>query len=177
MPARRVRGAARTARAGVLTALAVALHLFRIPFPLLPALKFDLSGVPLLVLASLDLPVVLPSFIIFFAGVLALSGDPIGAAMKALAEAATALPYAALGSRGLALAGAAATAARISTMCLANYYVLPYWMIWAGWARSLDVARAYAVAVTPYIALFNAIAGAYTVLLGHLSMAYAGRRA
>jgi len=80
----------------VLSAVAVSLELLRIefPFPLAPFLKYDLVGVPLLLLAMISgnrdalLGATVTAVAVFIA-----TGDPIGASMKWLAEVATFIPF------------------------------------------------------------------------------------
>ncbi|MEM1619866.1 MAG: hypothetical protein QXU52_03840 [Fervidicoccaceae archaeon] len=162
--AERPGAAAEIACAASLSALAVALHAVKVPFPLMPALKYDLAGVPVALLALASVRLSLASLVALFVGVLALGGDAVGASMKALAELTTALPLA-LGRRllsrpnprlGGVLSVALATASRTGIMCLANYLVLPRWALAVGWASSPEAARELMVAAMPFVAIFNA---------------------
>ncbi|MFP3196340.1 MAG: hypothetical protein RXQ74_05675, partial [Caldivirga sp.] len=73
----------------VMSALSIALSFIQIPFPLAPFLKYDLAGIPLILTALL----IGPRYALIADTVLALAlmrgGDPIGAAMKWIAEAST----------------------------------------------------------------------------------------
>ena len=50
-------------------------------------------------------------------------------------------------------------------MSLANYIVVPYWLVWAKWAGSYSQAYSMTIAMLPLIALFNAITACYVAPL------------
>lgn len=159
-----------------LIASAIVLHIFKIPYPPATFLKFDLSGVPLAIAAfialaettALGLPV-------FYLGIFALGGatDPIGPAMKVLAELSTYLPLITIyrsrpsiaNSKGTVLSVAIAILVRASVMCLANLAITPYWLQIMGWVKEWREAWLFTLSILPHIVLFNAIAAAYIVLL------------
>ncbi|MEM3927102.1 MAG: hypothetical protein QXU13_05950 [Desulfurococcaceae archaeon] len=147
-----------------LTALAVILRFFDFPYPPAPFLKYDVSGVPLAVIAFIDLRAAYSVLPIYYVIPVIMGSDPIGMAMKCLAELSTFTPLALAlkrfhGKRGEAVVAAIAVAiaamARVAVMSLANYLVTPYWLVWAGWARDLQRAYAITISYLPHIALFN----------------------
>ncbi len=145
-----------------MTALAIILHIFRFPFPLATFLKYDLSGVPLLLLAMfMPLKKVLVSVFVFSIGVFILGGDPIGALMKGLAELSSIigliLVYKKVNKVMVILVSAGT---RTLLMTIANLLVTPLWLLY--FARACDV---YSICLNitlmyiPAIALFNITLG------------------
>ena len=150
----------------------------KIPFPWMPFLKFDFTGVP--VVAALHLFGLASAATASAAatlGIIARSGDLIGGAMKGIAEFSTVAGMAA----GLRLAGriapsrwtrvaAAVTGgvvARVIVMSGWNLLVVPYYY---------GVPTGVVVGMLPLIALFNAMQGALTAVLGYaLHEAYVKR--
>ncbi|GGP22436.1 hypothetical protein GCM10007981_18490 [Thermocladium modestius] len=148
----------------VLSAAAVSLELLRIefPFPLAPFLKYDLVGVPLLLLALLSgrrdalLGASITAIAIFLA-----TGDPVGASMKWLAEVATFIPFASIYGYGgkirTAAASAVAVASRVAVMDVANIAVTPYWlMIFAHACSTYAQCLTSVEVLLPVISIFNA---------------------
>jgi riboflavin transporter FmnP len=138
----------------------------KIPFPWMPSLKFDFTGIPVaLSLLMYGLPSALTTSLVAFVAILVRSGDVVGASMKFVAEFSTVLGLA-LGLKltkrftsnvqkgvGLVLG----IAFRIIVMSLANIIVLPNFY-------GITVAVAYGM--IPLIAAFNVVSGAITILLG-----------
>ncbi|MGC8983350.1 MAG: hypothetical protein ACP5KA_06360 [Desulfurococcaceae archaeon] len=160
------KGLSRIYLAAGLTALAVVLRFFEIPYPPAPFLKYDLSGVPLGVMALVSLKLAYAALPVYYViSVAAMGSDPIGMAMKCLAEASTftplALAYTKLSARRLSRVGAGgvavatSTATRVAVMSLMNYIVTPYWLIWAGWVRSWEDAVKAVLLYLPHVAAFN----------------------
>ncbi|MEM0001886.1 MAG: hypothetical protein QXV54_05535 [Desulfurococcaceae archaeon] len=156
-----------------LTALSIVLKLrfFEIPYPPAPFLKYDISGVPLAVIAFLSFRYVPFSLIAYFLVHLALGADPIGMAMKCLAELSTFTPlvfiYRKLShSRSLkASALITAVVSRVLVMTIANYLVTPYWLLWARWAQTFEDAYAKTIVILPHVAVFNATLAVVVSLL------------
>ncbi|MEM1695336.1 MAG: hypothetical protein QXO48_02175 [Desulfurococcaceae archaeon] len=147
-----------------LTGLAVILRFFDFPYPPAPFLKYDVSGVPLAIIAFMSLRAAYGVLPVYYVIPVAMGSDPIGMAMKCLAELSTFTPLALTlrklhGKHSEAIAATIAVAVsattRVAVMSLANYLVTPHWLVWAGWAR--DLQRAYAITIhyLPHIALFN----------------------
>ena len=162
----------------VLTALAIVLHIYQWPFPPAPFLKFDLAGVPIAIIALINMRYISISAPVFWLGSVLLTTDPtkvVGPTMKIVAELATALPLAAtihiLSRRGASLktssiaAFAFALICRVGLMSLLNYLVTPYWLVWAGWLKSLEAGYSFTTTYLPFIALFNAITVFYVAPL------------
>ncbi|MEM2213565.1 MAG: hypothetical protein QXD66_01325 [Candidatus Nezhaarchaeales archaeon] len=147
-----------------LVALAVVLKFFEIPYPPAPFLKYDVSGIPLVLISFISLKYALGILPIYYVIPVTVGFDPIGMAMKCLAEASTFAPLtliyrvaSKISSDGRASLSAVITASlgRVAIMSLANYIVTPYWLLWAGWLKDLETARAIVVIYLPHIAVFN----------------------
>jgi len=157
--------AAGTATLGALAAVFdLAFWAFRvkIPFPIFPRLKFDLDGIPV----TLALLIYGPSSSVAVSIILFLVisfRDPLSGFMKGLAEASTALGMALLYKRGLKgariLSILSGIALRVSAMSLGNLIVLP--------AASILSVEAVS-GILPFIAGFNATAGAISAVGGWL---------
>jgi riboflavin transporter FmnP len=137
----------------------------KIPFPWMPMLKFDFTGIPIaLSLFMYGLPSALMTSLVAFVGIVARSGDVLSAAMKFAAEFSTILGLA----LGMKLAerfspriqnGSGLTLGvlfRVVAMSFANILVLPIY--------SYPMEVAYGM--LPLIAAFNVISGTITILLG-----------
>ena len=150
----------------------------KIPFPWMPFLKFDFTGVPIIValllfgLASAGTTSVVASL-----GIIARSGDLIGGAMKGMAELSTVVGMAAglylteriSSSRVIRMAGmlVVGVVTRILVMSVWNLLVLP---------NFYGVPFNATIGMLPLLALFNAMQGAMTVALGYtLHEAYVKR--
>lgn len=136
----------------------------KIPFPWLPILKFDFTGIPIaLSILLYGLPSGATTSIIAFLAITARSGKPVSALVKAIAEFSTVLGIGVglrLPSRwrkGVSvLVGVVLRIAAMSVTSLivfTTYYGFPY-----------DAT----VGMLPIIGVFNAIHGAMTVLVGYL---------
>lgn len=147
-----------------LTALSIVLKLrfFEIPYPPAPFLKYDISGVPLTVIAFLSFKYIPFSLIVYFLVHLALGADPVGMAMKCLAELATLVPlvltYRRLHGNRLSkvIVPASTVFSRVLVMIVANYLITPYWLLWARWASTFEDGYAKTIAILPHVAVFNA---------------------
>lgn len=133
----------------------------KIPFPIFPALRFDLNGIPVVMALLLYGPYsgTVTSAVVF----LSISyRDPVSALMKSLAEFTTILgmmPFYTSPHRwvkGAAIVAGIAT--RVAVMTAANYYLLP--------AFGVRTTEAIA-AILPFIAAFNVAAGALSALGGY----------
>lgn len=150
---------------------------FKIPFPWMPFLKFDFTGVPIVIaLLLFDLKSSLSVSFVAGLGILARSGDFIGASMKVLAEATTVVGII-LGKKfvfqgqdknGIALIPfIIGLFLRIIVMTIANLIVLPnaYGIPWAG-----------VIGMVPMLGVFNALQGVISIFLGNfLNEAYKRR--
>jgi riboflavin transporter FmnP len=147
-----------------LIALAVVLKVFELPYPPAPFLKYDISGIPVALIAFISLKYALGLLPLYYIVPVTLGFDVIGMAMKCLSEASTFAPLALIyrtfskrASRGTftALAIAMASLSRVVMMSLANYVITPYWLVWAGWMKGLNEAEAFVITYMPHIAFFN----------------------
>jgi len=142
----------------------------KIPFPWMPFLKFDFTGVPIVTAYLMfDLTSGTITSIVAVLGIIARSGDLIGGAMKGIAEVSTVTGLA--GGRYLSrrlglgvgpsrfLSYVAGVALRIIIMSGWNLLVLP---------RYYGIPFNVAVGMLPLLALFNGMQGALTVVLGTL---------
>ena len=135
----------------------------KIPFPWLPFLKFDFSGIPIVLALHLcGLVSGGTTCVIAFLGILARTGDVIGASMKAVAEFSTILGMAPFfvregGRRGKILGSVSGIALRILMMSLMNLLILPTF-----YGFPFEAA----VALLIPIAGFNAIQGGISIIGG-----------
>jgi riboflavin transporter FmnP len=138
----------------------------KIPFPWLPYLKFDFTGVPIVLSTLLfGLASGATTSAIAFLAILIRSGDVVGASMKALAEFSTILGIA-LASKHFAknkqLTKAASpffgVALRSLTMFFANLIVLP---LYYGFQQTA------AFFISPLIVAFNVVQGFIGIILGY----------
>jgi len=158
--------------------LSIVLHIYKYPYPLYPALSFDLAGVPLAIAMLYSIDTGFLSSLIFYLGALMLTTDPtrvIGPSMKVLAELSTSIPFAlvyrsmlsksANENKAWLVSFVVAFTCRVGIMTLANYVISPHWMIWARWAESYEFAYKATLMMLPHVALFNAIVVLYVVPL------------
>ncbi|MEM4481920.1 MAG: hypothetical protein QXK88_06445 [Desulfurococcaceae archaeon] len=147
-----------------LTAIAVILRFYEFPYPIAPFLKYDVSGVPLTIIALISLRAAFSALPVYYVIPTLMGSDPIGMAMKCLAEMSTFIPTSLIitklkGRVGESLLVVLATAlsglARVAAMAVANYVITPYWLMWAGWAKDMSLALSFVVYYMPHIALFN----------------------
>lgn len=146
-----------------LLALAIVLRFFEIPYPLAPFLKYDVSGVPLVLISLMSLRYALSSLPLYYVIPVAMGSDPVGMAMKCLAEASTFTPLALMCKKSKypltkkisLMAALIASLTRIGVMSLANYIITPYWLLWAGWIKDLEKARMMTLGYLPHVAIFN----------------------
>jgi len=135
----------------------------KIPFPLFPVLKFDLDGIPIVLSLLLYGPYsALVTCFVAFVAILARSGAVVSASMKAIAEFGTVLGmvpfYRIHSSRFKGLAIVSGISARVLVMVFANL---------AAWPLVFQSVEA-AIAFIPFLAVFNAIAGAISMSGGYL---------
>lgn len=141
----------------------------KIPFPWLPFLKFDFTGVPIMIsLFMFGLPSAVSTSLAALLGIIARSGELVGATSKALAELSTALGIAAglrlTGDRGIGdnITKVASVAlgllSRVVVMSLWNIVVLPNYQ---------GIPYDYVVGLLPMLGVFNAMQGAISALLGY----------
>jgi riboflavin transporter FmnP len=141
----------------------------KIPFPWMPMLKFDFTGVPIaLSLLLFGLPSAGTTSLVAGVAIVARSGDVLSASMKVIAEFTTVLGMwagLALASRMRAGRGTGKAAAyvlgvllRVIDMGAANLVVMPAYY---------GIPYPVAVGMTPLIAAFNVAQGSLTVLLGY----------
>lgn len=113
---------------------------------------------------------VLPSIIAYyFVHVVMLGSDPIGMAMKCLAEASTFIPLVLIYRRfsasrkGITVGTVIATACRAISMSIANLIVTPHWLLIAKWAKDYSSALNKTLALMPHIVVFNVTIGLIVV--------------
>ena len=144
----------------------------KIPFPMLPTLKFDLDGIPIVMALFLYGPYsALTTCFVAFVAILARSGAALSASMKALAEFGTVLgllPFYKINPRGFRLFGVASgTLSRIVVMVVATY---------AAWPLIFQSEQA-ALAFLPFLAVFNAVAAVISISGGYLVYRALAKRA
>lgn len=140
----------------------------KIPFPWFPQLKFDFTGIPIvlsLLLYGLRSGA-MTSSIAFLAIFLRSSGDLLGASSKAIAEFSTILGMAAFTKRtdrfGKYMSIITGLALRVATMSLVNLATLPifYSVFYPTFLA--------AVLFLPLLGIFNIIAGSISIFGGFL---------
>jgi riboflavin transporter FmnP len=141
----------------------------KIPFPWMPFLKFDFSGVPIVIaLLLFGLPSATTTSIVASLGIIVRSGDIIGGAMKGIAELSMVVGIAA-GlhlterinlRRGIRMTGALVigVVTRIIVMSMWNLLVLP---------NFYGIPFNTTIGMLPLLALFNAMQGVMTGILGY----------
>ena len=142
----------------------------KIPFPWMPFLKFDFTGIPIVVsLLLYGLASAATVSVVACLGIVARSGDLIGGIMKGIAEFSTVMGMA-LGiyfaSRfgwrekyWKVLSGIVGVSSRIFIMSLWNLIVLPNYY---------GLTFSVTVGMLPLLGIFNGIQGSMTVFLGYL---------
>ncbi len=146
--------------------LAIVLKFFEIPFPLASFLKYDFSGVPLAVLGFKSIKWGVTALPVYYIVSVIAGSDPIGMAMKTLAEASTFIPlvltYKHLAGRlgfktAYSLSGVIAIASRTIVMTLANLAVTPFWLMitYPKYYPTYYAAYDFTVKYIPEIAVFN----------------------
>jgi len=118
---------------------------FDIAFPLYPKISWDLTGVPIMVSLFLYGPLAGTYTGLVGCSMIFLRGNVAGGTMKLIAELATVWGYAVF-RRRTALGSASAVLARVATMTVANYLLLPFFY---------RMPVAVVVALLPAIAAFN----------------------
>jgi riboflavin transporter FmnP len=136
----------------------------KIPFPWLPVLKFDFTGLPVaLSLFLYGLPSGGVTSAIAFLGIVLRSGDFVGASMKALAEFSTVLGIALFprksGRWGRVGSFVLGMVLRVVVMTLASLVVFPVF-----YGNPL----AAVLLLLPLIGVFNLAIGFMNILLGYL---------
>jgi riboflavin transporter FmnP len=138
----------------------------KIPFPWMPFLKFDFTGVPIVIsLFLFDLNTSITVSLVAGLGILARSGDLLGAGMKVIAEVSTVIGlfigYHFLGKRANVISLLPfffSAVLRVVFMSLVNLIVLP---------NAYGVSFQAAIGMLPLLAVFNAIQGGISTLLGN----------
>lgn len=138
----------------------------KIPFPPLPYLKFDFTGIPIVLsLLFFGLTSGATTSSVALLGILARSGDFVGASMKALAEFSTILGIATtqkmLRKTGK-LAKASSLILGVTLRCLimffANLIILPIYY---------GTPQIAVIGLSPIVVVFNCIQGTISVILGY----------
>jgi riboflavin transporter FmnP len=96
---------------------------FDIPFPLMPKLTWDLTGIPMMVSLLLYGPICAVYTCLVGCSIIFLRGNVYGGTFKLVAELATILAFGLL-KRGVIVNSAASVASRVVVMTIANYYLL-----------------------------------------------------
>ena len=131
---------------------------FDVPFPLLPRISWDITGLPMMMSLLLYGPVCAVYTTIVGCSIIFLRGNVYGGIFKVIAELATLLAYAAL-NRGVVVNSIAAIASRVVAMTIANYYLL---QLFYGMPGPLVVSL-----LAP-IALFNATQALINIIPAYL---------
>lgn len=96
---------------------------FDVPFPLLPKVSWDITGIPMMISLLLYGPLCAVYTCLIGCSIIFLRGNVYGGVFKVIAELATLLAFALL-RRGIVINSAAAVASRVIAMTITNYYLL-----------------------------------------------------
>ena len=139
----------------------------KIPFPWYPTLKFDFTGVPVVLSLLMYGPdSALITSLVAGLGIFARSGNLLSAAIKSVAELSTvaglylglrATATRLLDDRWIVVSSCVSVATRVAVMTLTNLYVLP---------NFYGVPVEATMGLLPLIAAFNVVQGAVTAGLG-----------
>jgi len=169
------------ARIAMLSALVVVLDYtmkfsgFKIPFPWLPFLKFDFTGIPIMLSVLTDgLNAGVFTSAIAFLAIMLRSGDVIGASMKAIAEFSTGFGFY-LGDKILKKSAASKVMSYmigcIMRILIMSISTLPVFSLYYGMPLNAILA------MSPLVAVFNFIHGLLSILGGNLVYEALRRRA
>jgi len=131
---------------------------FDIPFPLLPQISWDITGLPMMVSLLLNGSLSAVYTCIIGCSIIFLRGNLYGGVFKVIAELATLLAFASL-NKGVVLKSVAAIGSRVLTMTIANYYLL---QIFYGMPQSLVIS------LLPPIGVFNATQALINIIPAYL---------
>lgn len=138
----------------------------KIPFPWYPNLKFDFTGIPIIMsLFMYGFPSAITTSVVAGLGIVVRSGNVLSASMKVIAELSTVIGLH-LGLSVLSkgkeptnyLVWGLGVAARVIIMSTVNLYVLP---------NIYRVPMEATIGLLPLIGLFNIIQGLITIGFGH----------
>jgi len=134
-----------------------------IPFPWLPFLKFDFTGIPIVLsLLLYGLPHGATTSIVAFLAILVRSGDFVGSSMKGLAEFFTILGMVVglrwLGKFRRATSFVIGIIFRCISMSIANLIAIPTYY---------GMSLAATLSILPLIVVFNAMQGCLSILVGY----------
>jgi riboflavin transporter FmnP len=149
----------------------------KIPFPLLPYLKFDFTGIPVVISALLFglFPGILTSAVAFVA-ILTRSGDLIGSSMKGLAELSTILGMA----TGLKLFGRLRRTGSVSIGLASRVLIMTIVNLMFLYTGSLLLPSLYEDALVTWVLIvgaFNLAQGAVSAVGGYLVFEMIRKRA
>ena len=148
---------------GAVVAVLEVSRFLRIPFPLLPYLKFDIVGVPMVV-AFLSLGLISGAATSFVSLAIISFRDPFSGFMKFIAELSTIIGAYIILRRGVGASNTikifavfSSIFSRVLVMAAANVFLFPIF-------RSIPVNAI--IALLPYTCTFNAIQGAISIFGG-----------
>ncbi len=138
----------------------------KIPFPWYPNLKFDFTGIPIMMsLFMYGFPSAITTSFVAGLGIVVRSGNLISASMKVFAELSTVvglhigMNVLSKGKHGANyMAWGLGVAARVIIMSVVNIYVLP---------NIYQVPMEATIGLLPLIGVFNVIQGLVTIGFGH----------
>ncbi len=135
----------------------------KIPFPWYPSLKFDFTGVPIVLSLFLyGFPASVTTSLVAGIGIVARSGNILSASMKVAAELSTVLGLQVgrqLWKNGSKyISWGAGLVSRILVMTVVNLYALP---------TLYNVPMEATIGLLPLIGVFNAVQGGITIGLGY----------
>jgi riboflavin transporter FmnP len=118
---------------------------FDIPFPLYPAISWDLTGIPIMISLMLYGPLSALYTCLIGCSIIFLRGNIPGGTLKLIAELATVFGFALL-RKGIVLKSISAVTLRVGIMTMANFYLLQLFY---------HIGASFVVGLLAPIALFN----------------------
>ena len=131
---------------------------FDIPFPLMPKISWDLTGIPMMTSLFFYGPVAAVYTSLVGVSIIFLRGNIAGGVFKLVAELATLLAYAAI-RRGVIASSIVAVGSRVVAMTIVNYYLLQFFY---------GMPEPVVVGLLVPIALFNATQALINIVPAYL---------
>jgi riboflavin transporter FmnP len=132
---------------------------FDIPFPLYTRISWDLTGIPIMISLLFYGPLCSVYTCAIGCSIIYLRGNMPGGTLKLIAELATLLGFMLL-RKNIVLSSASAVTLRVTTMTIANYYLLPIFYPF--------LSRSFVVGLLVSIALFNVTQALINIIPAYL---------
>ena len=131
---------------------------FDIPFPLMPQITWDFTGIPIMLSLFLCGPLGAIYTCIVGCSIILIRGNRVGWLFKAIAELSTVIGFAAF-RKNVIIDSLKAVVFRVATMTVVNYYLLPF-------LHSIPIK--VVLGILPLIAVFNATQAVINIVPAYL---------